>query len=142
MARIEALIKGHKGISAPVRKLLLNALGQAKFTVKRKEQEHISEIQLYRNLATLGISVGVFGHETESVIYCIKNDCQIALLQLSGKKISPEVIKSYIRKIEKGADDLQSYSNLNTEYLRKKKRSKSEISVKKVLGQVLDSYKY
>ena len=140
--RIEHTVREHKEIPRQVKSNLLKSIADAKNAVKQTEEKHISETQLYRNMATLGISVAIFGHETESVIYCMKNDCKTAITLLQKKYPESENIVKFVSQIEKSADDLQSYSNLITEYLRKRKRERLEVNVCDIVNDILRHYHY
>jgi signal transduction histidine kinase len=140
--RMEYTIEENENIPNPLKQSLIKTLREARSVFKQSENLHMSELQIYRNMATLGISVAVFGHETESAIYCMQNDCETALHILSESIIDNEILEKYIRNIKKSVNDLQSYSNLITDYLRKRKRERLEVSVNDIVNEVFQHYKY
>jgi signal transduction histidine kinase len=140
--RIVYTISENENIPSHIRQSLIKSLDEARVVLKQSENLHMSELQLYRNMATLGISVAVFGHETESAIYCMQNNCETALHILSEPTVSNKIVEKYIINIKKGVKDLQSYSNLITDYLRKRKRERLEVSVNDVINEVFQHYKY
>jgi signal transduction histidine kinase len=140
--RMEYSIIENESIPSSLKQSLIKTLREARSVFKQSENLHMSELQIYRNMATLGISVAVFGHETESAIYCMKNDCETALQILSESMMDNKIIEKYIKNIKKSANDLQSYSNLITDYLRKRKRERLEVIVNEVINEVFHHYKY
>jgi len=140
--RLAYTISENESIPSHIKQSIMKNLNEARIVLKQSENLHMSELQLYRNMATLGISVAVFGHETESAIYCMQNNCETALHILSEPTTNNEIVEKYINNIKKSVKDLQSYSNLITDYLRKRKRERLEVSVNEVVNEVFQHYKY
>ncbi len=80
-----------------------------------------TELSMYKNLATLGILTGNFGHETQDIISRIDNTLSFYT------EIAPMIENPYFAEI---TDNIKSdftrisgYSSMIVEFLRKKKRS-------------------
>ncbi len=80
-----------------------------------------TELSMYKNLATLGILTGNFGHETQDIISRIDNTLSFYT------EIAPMIANPYFVEI---TDNIKSdftrisgYSSMIVEFLRKKKRS-------------------
>lgn len=101
----------------------------------------VSELTTYKNLASLGMLAGEFGHETSDIVNRIRN--------------AVHAVARYIRNDPRYASSLQllyivqddfrriaSYSDMIIAFLRKKKREKTEeLSVATVINEVCGFYK-
>lgn len=100
-----------------------------------------SELNLYKNLASLGILTGSFGHETSDIVSRIKTSLILANVYLENDN-SKEDIKVVLDIIDKDFSRIFSYTGLIDEFLRKKKRKiNPELSFEKTLDDVCKFYK-
>ncbi|MCI9360991.1 MAG: GHKL domain-containing protein [Hungatella sp.] len=80
-----------------------------------------TELSMYKNLATLGILTGNFGHETQDIISRIDNTLSFYT------EIAPMVENKYFAEITENVKSdftrISGYSLMIVEFLRKKKRS-------------------
>ncbi len=80
-----------------------------------------TELSMYKNLATLGILTGNFGHETQDIISRIDNTLSFYT------EIAPMVENQYFAEITENIKSdftrISGYSLMIMEFLRKKKRS-------------------
>ena len=98
-----------------------------------------TELSMYKNLATLGILTGNFGHETQDIISRIESS--IAFY----RELSPMILNPYFIDItENLASDftrISGYSSMIIEFLRKKKRApKDQLDFGEVLEGVCRLY--
>lgn len=100
-----------------------------------------SELNMYKNLATLGMLAGEFGHETSDIVNRVQTSAQTVVRALRGdpRYVSSlellEIIKDDFRRIS-------SYSEMIVAFLKKKKReSTGELQVKAVAEGVCRYYK-
>jgi signal transduction histidine kinase len=101
------------------------------------QTELISEIQMLRNLASLGIGVGVFGHETESAIKTIGD----ALVLLEEDPTNDETA-NLVETMTSSVATLRSYSDLITEYLRAPKRELRVVNVNHIVRRLMKRFEY
>lgn len=98
-----------------------------------------TELSMYKNLATLGILTGNFGHETQDIISRIDNTLSFYT------EIAPMIENQYFAKI---TDNIKSdfirisgYSQMIVEFLSKKKRSPhTDLDFGKVLRGICHLY--
>lgn len=95
-----------------------------------------SELNLYKNLASLGMLTGSFGHETSDIVSRIQTSLLLVNLYLdNGMDINQ--IKDVISIISGDFDRIYAYSNLIVNFLRKRKRTQDrEINLGSVLKEV------
>lgn len=99
-----------------------------------------TELSMYKNLATLGILTGNFGHETQDIISRINNTLTFY------KEMVPFVENRYFEDITDNVmsdfSRISGYSLMIVEFLRKKKRSpQKNLDLKSVLEEVCKLYK-
>lgn len=114
-------------------------------SVEEAYQEKInfqeSELNLYKNLASLGILTGSFGHETSDIVSRIKASLTLTNIYLESDN-AKENAKLVLDTIDKDFSRIFSYTSLIDEFLRKKKRSiNPELSFEKTLNDVCKFYK-
>lgn len=95
-----------------------------------------SELNLYKNLASLGMLTGSFGHETSDIVSRIQTSLLLVNLYLdNGTDINQ--IKDVVSIVSGDFDRIYAYSNLIVNFLRKRKRTlDSEINLSSVLKEV------
>lgn len=99
-----------------------------------------AELAMYKNLASLGMLAGEFGHETSDIVNRIPNAMQTVIRAIRNE---PKYASSYeILQIVK--DDfrrISSYSDMIIAFLRKRKREKCDnLVVKNVVREICDYY--
>ncbi|NMM65820.1 sensor histidine kinase [Clostridium sp. P21] len=111
---------------------------------KKMYQEKInfqeSELNLYKNLASLGMLTGSFGHETSDIVSRIQTSIHLAniYLDINSEK---EKIKDIIEIVNDDFKRIYSYSNLIVNFLRKRKReSRVDVELDTVLKEVCGFY--
>lgn len=99
-----------------------------------------SELNLYKNLASLGMLTGSFGHETSDIVSRIQTSLLLVNIYLdSGMERSR--IKDVVSIVSEDFDRIYAYSNLIVNFLRKRKRNlDSEINLSNVLKEVVGFY--
>ncbi len=99
-----------------------------------------SELETYKNLATIGMLAGNFGHETQDIVSRIRNSIMF-FEQFSEREKNNTAIE--ISKIlNDDFNRISGYSELIVSFLRKKKREKTyNLSLKSVLEQVCLLYR-
>ena len=95
-----------------------------------------SELNLYKNLASLGMLTGSFGHETSDIVSRIQTSLLLVNLYLdNGMDINQ--IKDVVSIVSGDFDRIYAYSNLIVNFLRKRKRTiDSEINLSSALKEV------
>lgn len=98
-----------------------------------------TELSMYKNLATLGILTGNFGHETQDIISRIDNTLSFYT------EIAPRIQNSYFVDITENVKSdfsrISGYSLMIVEFLRKKKRSPQvNLDFGKVLKDICGLY--
>ncbi|MDE7200476.1 MAG: ATP-binding protein [Lachnospiraceae bacterium] len=95
-----------------------------------------SELNLYKNLASLGMLTGSFGHETSDIVSRIQTSLLLVNLYLD-RSMDINQIKDVIAVISGDFDRIYAYSNLIVNFLRKRKRAlNKEINLGEVLKEV------
>ncbi|NBJ90725.1 sensor histidine kinase [Acutalibacter sp. 1XD8-36] len=98
-----------------------------------------SELNLYKNLASLGMLTGSFGHETSDIVSRIQTSLLLVNLYLDNGNI--DQIKDVISIVSGDFDRIYAYSNLIVNFLRKRKRTLSaEINLSSVLKEIGSFY--
>lgn len=99
-----------------------------------------SELNLYKNLASLGMLTGSFGHETSDIVSRIQTSLLLVNLYLD-RSMDIDQIKDVIAVISGDFDRIYAYSNLIVNFLRKRKRAlNKEINLGDVLKEVVGFY--
>ena len=106
---------------------------------RETQRELLTELQMLRNLASLGIGIAVFGHETESDIRILKN---VSELLNQPEDLNDADSRLVAKQLERAADRLDSYSSLITEYLREPKRALRTVSINEIIESVLGRFHY
>ena len=95
-----------------------------------------SELNLYKNLASLGMLTGSFGHETSDIVNRIQANLLFINMDLNNDK-NIEKIKEKLDDIDDDFIRIQAYSELIINFLRKRKREAvAEINLGNVLREV------
>lgn len=99
-----------------------------------------SELNLYKNLASLGMLTGSFGHETSDIVSRIQTSIYLINLYLD-KNMDKQRIKEIVDVVSKDFTRIYSYSNLIVNFLRKRKREKGiDINFAMVIEEVCNFY--
>ena len=99
-----------------------------------------SELNLYKNLASLGMLTGSFGHETSDIVSRIQTSLLLVNLYLDGG-MDTQQIKDIISVVSGDFDRIFAYSNLIVNFLRKRKRAHDkEINLSSALKEVIGFY--
>ncbi len=100
-----------------------------------------SELNLYKNLASLGMLTGSFGHETSDIVSRIQASMLI-VKQYVDIGMDVNEINEVLSIINGDFERVFAYSKLIINFLRKRKRSiDTEICVHNVLSEVVGLYK-
>ena len=98
-----------------------------------------TELSMYKNLATLGILTGNFGHETQDIISRIDNT--LSFYNELAPLIENEYFEIITQNIISDFARISGYSLMIVEFLRKKKRSpQTKLDFKQVLNSVGSLY--
>ncbi len=93
-----------------------------------------SELNLYKNLASLGMLTGSFGHETSDIVSRIQASLLLVNLYLD---MDINQVRDVMAVISGDFDRIYAYSNLIVNFLRKRKRTLDrEIDLGNVLKEV------
>lgn len=98
-----------------------------------------TELSMYKNLATLGILTGNFGHETQDIISRINSTLAFyhELVPFVENKYFKEITDNIISDFER----ISGYSTMIVEFLRKKKRNPEQnLNFKEVLEGICSLY--
>lgn len=100
-----------------------------------------SELNLYKNLASLGILTGSFGHETSDIVSRIQTSLHLINVYLDTN-MDKNQIKDIVSIVSGDFNRIYGYSNLIVNFLRKRKREAiTDIEVSFVLSEVTEFYK-
>ncbi|MGD6994024.1 sensor histidine kinase [Sutcliffiella horikoshii] len=100
------------------------------------------ELSLYKNLATLGILTGAFGHETADIINRITTDIAYTKKWFPEELLAekPGISRAYT-KISSDIERVQGYSELIVNFVTKKKRSQMErVDFQKTIQDIAVTY--
>ena len=100
-----------------------------------------SELATYKNLASLGMLAGEFGHETSDIVNRIRNAVHAVARYIRN---DPKYVSSLglLHIVQDDFKRIASYSDMIIAFLRKKKREKIEnLSVASVVNEVCGFYK-
>lgn len=109
---------------------------EAKIHYEKKIEYNKSELNLYKNLATLGIFAGSFGHETDDTI---------ARMLLDVTFLKPYLVDDNAlaasNQLETDITKISNYSDMLIGYLKNHKRLYCEnLSIKKIVEGILKKY--
>lgn len=140
----KAYIEDSEKKKADIQKLQ-NDYNQHYGKTQRLYQEKIdfqeSELNLYKNLASLGMLTGSFGHETSDIVSRIQTSLHLVSVYLE-KGMDKTQIKEILKIVSGDFDRIYAYSNLIINFLRKRKREASvDIDFGSVLTEVCGFYK-
>lgn len=139
----KAYIEDSEKKKADIQKLQ-NDYDQHYSKTKQLYQEKIdfqeSELNLYKNLASLGMLTGSFGHETSDIVSRIQASLHLVSVYLE-KDMDKTQIEDLLEIISGDFDRIYAYSNLIINFLKKRKREALvEIEFDKVLSEVTGFY--
>lgn len=98
-----------------------------------------NELSMYKNLATLGILTGNFGHETQDIISRIGNS--IAYFEALKPKIDNKYFGNVTGILKSDFARIEGYSAMIVEFLRKHKRDvKENLDFGRVLNDICQLY--
>lgn len=134
---IDETQKNYEKIKAVTEKME-NEIQLLKEQLKEKEKFRERELQIYRNIASLGISAAQFGHETEKLVL----NSYLAVRRVNR---SPEIIKIKDEKVLRDLADMEKYMDSANQkadffrgYLMREKQEKEEkLSIIKVFQEVI-----
>lgn len=101
----------------------------------------VSELTTYKNLASLGMLAGEFGHETSDIVNRIRNAVHAVTRYIRN---DPQYASSLnlLNIVQDDFRRIASYSDMIIAFLRKKKREKTEeLSVLDVINEICGFYK-
>ncbi len=100
-----------------------------------------SELNLYKNLASLGMLTGSFGHETSDIVSRIQTSLHLINIYLD-KDVDKNQIKDVVSIVSGDFGRIYAYSNLIVNFLRKRKREATvDIEFGDVLVEVTGFYR-
>lgn len=100
-----------------------------------------SELNLYKNLASLGMLTGSFGHETSDIVSRIQTSLHLINVYLD-KDVDKNQIKDVVNIVSGDFGRIYAYSNLIVNFLRKRKRETTvDIEFGDVLAEVTGFYR-
>jgi signal transduction histidine kinase len=106
--------------------------------IKNKE----FELNMYKNLATLGMLTGAFGHETKDIISRISNNIEFTKTSFPANIIDRDldIIEAY-DSINNDFNRVIGYSKLIVSYLKRDKREiSSSINFKSIIEEIIKLY--
>lgn len=140
----QAYIEDSEQKKADIKKLKLEYdehYSKTKKIFQEKINFQESELNLYKNLASLGMLTGSFGHETSDIVSRVKTSLHLVNTQLEENLDKSKAIK-LLNIINEDFQRISAYSNLIVNFLRKRKRDlPTEINMRQVLIEVTDLYK-
>lgn len=114
----------------------------AKKEYEKKLRDSNTELQLYKNLAALGILAGSFGHETDDAIARILLNIVYPRERLMTEFPNDDDIKASFSDLDNDIQRISCYSDLLMAFLKKNKRSKAKrLSFKNVIKTIVGYYK-
>lgn len=123
VARVVDISTQIAGVVATERKKSERLLSQTKDWYEEQILSKERELSLYKNLASMGILAGSFGHETVDIFARINNDIGYIRDYCNLKCIYDDVATSFTR-LSKDLNRVSSYSKLLLSFLKKSKRDK------------------
>lgn len=114
----------------------------AKQEYEKKLKESNNELQLYKNLAALGILAGSFGHETDDSIARILLNITYPKTRLFNAFPDDKDIREAFVDLDDDIHRISCYSDLLIAFLKRKKRSVvKNLSFKKVIEEIVEYYR-
>ncbi len=111
------------------------------FSIYITASEYENELQLYRNLAALGILAGSFGHETDDAIARILLNIEYPKQRLFRVFPNDDDVEAAFDDLDNDIWRISCYSDLLVAFLKKKKRSEAiNLSFKKIIEEVVGYY--
>lgn len=109
---------------------------------EKKLRDSNNELQLYKNLAALGILAGSFGHETDDAIARILLNIVYPRERLIMEFPADDDIKASFNDLDNDIQRISCYSDLLMAFLKKNKRSEvKKLSFKNVIETIVRYYK-
>ncbi len=131
---IEKVIKEFRLLVSPFKE-------KNEFSIYITASEYENELQLYRNLAALGILAGSFGHETDDAIARILLNIEYPKQRLFRVFPNDDDVEAAFDDLENDIWRISCYSDLLVAFLKKKKRSEAiNLSFKKIIEEVVGYY--
>lgn len=126
-------------------------LGETKAYYEEQLISKEREVSLYKNLASLGILAGSFGHETGDVFARINNDIKLLKYYFKQNDLieeSEDLMENCFGRLERDLNRVGSYSRLLLSFLKKNKRERKQIfnwgsttkNLVKLYKKILDSF--
>ncbi len=140
--RLEKTAEKSRSISEGTRKKLSNYVRAAKRQEQTLSNQFEEELQMYRNLASLGISTAAFAHDTEAI--GLDLDVYVRGLGQKLKGLPDEYAKKLIPDFENVQSAIQRsvhLVDLLLDYVRQKQQRPIKIAMEFVIRRVLERYK-
>ncbi len=108
---------------------------------EKKLRESNNELQLYKNLAALGILAGSFGHETDDAVARILLNIEYPKERLFSAFPNDGDVIATFDDLDNDINRISCYSDLLVAFLKKKKRSEvRNLSFKKIIEKIVSYY--
>ena len=108
---------------------------------KKTLDKLITQAQVFRGLATIGIASAVFGHETQSSIAEFISATYTANFILRKKPEKIDIALEEINKAIKYADRVSAWGTFALVRVQRDKRRRIKLSIKKIIESVLNEFK-
>lgn len=128
-------------IPADVKKEIQESISRVRTEQESQTRRMEDELQMYRNLASLGISTAAFAHETEAIgldLTLYLNQLDEAIKSLPDK--SSAHLTPIVDKITDAGRRSIQLVDLLLEYVRQKKQKLATVSISSLLDEVLLRY--
>jgi signal transduction histidine kinase len=109
--------------------------------VQKMYQDEVNERQLMLGLATLGITMAVFGHETVQSVDTVLNRAE--LLRRLIRNLTPELRDRFQKNILvliESARQVETWGTFALERVRRDKRTRKNISINTIIEDVLEPF--
>jgi signal transduction histidine kinase len=109
--------------------------------VQKMYQDEVSERQLMLGLATLGITMAVFGHETVQSVDTVLNRAE--LLRRLTKSLAPELREQFQKNILvliESARQVETWGTFALDRVRRDKRTRKNIAINPIIEDVLGPF--
>jgi signal transduction histidine kinase len=138
---LQSVQKDYEDITVIADKIIDDASETSK-ELKKKERFQNRELQIYRNIASLGISAAQFGHETEKlIINAILSFDEIKTL-ISNSLNTDDRLNGEVMALDKYLNTINEKVDFFRGYLKREKQDKEElIDVVDVFRQVAEDFK-
>jgi signal transduction histidine kinase len=108
---------------------------------EKKLRDSNNELQLYKNLAALGILAGSFGHETDDAVARILLNIEYPKERLFAALPNDDDIIAAFDDLDSDINRISCYSDLLVAFLKKKKRSEvRNLSFKEIIETIVGYY--